>query len=104
MFGQLLFPDGRMRRVSIDMPPGIEEKARLLVAAGWSWTIECHPLTQTVAMWATKTTYGDGAEETEAVSETCLNGPEVPAMVERLVLRVWGMLPGQEGENDGSRQ
>jgi hypothetical protein len=77
-FTQFLFPDGRLRDTSVDVPDDVAALAGELRAAGWSFEIECHPRTGLV--------HADCCDDEEPIAdETCPNGPEVPVMVERLI-------------------
>lgn len=82
-FTQFMFPDGRRNAESIDRPPEIERLADELMAAGWSFEIECHPDTQLVHM--------DCCDDDRAISNRiCRNGPQVPVKVDELVTEAHG--------------
>jgi hypothetical protein len=95
-FIQFLFPDGRIKAESIDMPPEIEALAKELNDAGWCFEIECFPGSQLV--------HADCCDDEESLAEEQeLNGPRIPEMVERLVRDAhteWikrGRVPAQGG-------
>lgn len=77
-FTQFLFPDGRPIPEKIDMPAEVEAMASELREAGWSFEIECSPMTGIV--------YADCCDGGDCLTDDgCNNGPEVPVMVDRLV-------------------
>jgi hypothetical protein len=77
-FTQFLFSDGRVRSDYIEMSNEISALAEELRKEGWSFEIECFPGTGLI--------HADVCDDEEPIAdETCKNGPEVPAMIERLV-------------------
>lgn len=79
-FTQYMRPDGRAVPVMIARPVDIAEKARSIIARGLCF--ECEHLT-TGDVSLTITDPDEGDVDIEVVP----NGPDVPAAVDRLVLR-----------------
>lgn len=78
-FTQYLFPNGRKVKVSIERPLEIATKAADIIASGKRF--ECEMLTTgDVSLTIAD---DDGDQDIEVVP----NGPDVPAAVDRLVLR-----------------
>lgn len=77
-FTQFLFPRGTPKVENIDMPHEVEALADELVAAGWSFEIECSPHTGYV--------HADCCDEDAPIADDgCANGPGVPTMIDNLV-------------------
>lgn len=76
-FTQFLMPDGRQKEVSIDRPEAIGTLARGLIDHGCVFEIEMLS-TGEISM---EVMHG----ENSIAAEICLNGPEVPKAVDRLV-------------------
>jgi uncharacterized protein (DUF849 family) len=77
-FTQFLFPNGERKSVMTEVPADIERMAEEVVAAGFRFEIECHPETQLIHM--------DCCDDDEVLTaHVCLNGPEVPSHVRKLV-------------------
>lgn len=91
-FTQYLRPDGRRTAVEIDRPDDIEQRARRFIEAGGRF--ECEHLTtghvSLTAVW----------KDEDAAIEVVANGPEVPAAVDRLVVRVMSRVGLREKSND----
>lgn len=79
-FTQYMRPDGRAVPVRIARPVEIAEKAQAIIARGLCF--ECEHLT-TGDVSLTITDPDEGDVDIEVVA----NGPEVPAAVDRLILR-----------------
>ena len=81
-FRQYLMPDGRTKDISIDRPEEIEEMAGLVVHRGGRFEIE---------MLSVNRDGGDEIsvtcvhEDMDIAIELCLNGPEVPEAVDKVV-------------------
>jgi hypothetical protein len=91
-FTQFLRPDGRRAQVAIDRPPEIAALAEKIIAAGYRF--ECEHLT---TGHASITISND--DEDRAI-EVVMNGPQVPAAVDRLITRFAATL--ETGEHHGS--
>jgi hypothetical protein len=76
-FTQYLRPDGRKRSTGIELDPQVEAIAERFIESGGRY--ECEELTTGHASF-TAVKYGD-----DVAIEVCMNGPGVPAAVERLV-------------------
>jgi len=76
-FTQFLLPDGRRTQVSIERPEPILEKAQAIIDAGYRF--ECEELVTGQASFTISDDDGDAA------IEVVMNGPGVPAAVDRLV-------------------
>lgn len=84
-FTQYLRPNGRRVEVDIDRPEEIERKAQQIIAAGY--VFECEHLSTGHA----SLTIADPEKEEDVAIEVVMNGPDVPAAVDRLVSKF--MLP-----------
>ena len=78
-FVQYLRPDGRRRHTSIERGPATEAKAAVILRAGY--VFECEELSTGHASF----TIHDPRDEEDVAIEICLNGPEVPATVDKLI-------------------
>ena len=79
-FTQYCLPDGRAKTVFIDRPGDIAEKAKSIIRRGLS--LECEVLaTNEVSFTVTH------PEEGDLECEIVPNGPDVPAAVDRLIIR-----------------
>lgn len=76
-FTQYLRPNGKQRAIEIDRPEEIEAIAHEFIASGGRY--ECEELnTGQVSLTAVK-------DDDDVCIELCMNGPDVPAAVDRLV-------------------
>jgi len=82
-FTQYLRPNGKKRRVEIDRSPEIEAIAQRFIDSGGRY--ECEELTTGHASF-TAVKFVDG-EYQDVCIQLVMNGPGVPAAVDRLVLR-----------------
>jgi len=80
-FRQYLRPDGRQRKVEIDMPPEVEHLAYGFINAGGRYEAEVLT-TGDVSLTAV---YDVDGEDQDIAIELCDNGPGVPEAVEKLV-------------------
>lgn len=81
-FTQYLMPDGRQVPVTIDRPPHIEAVAARLQESGCRFEIEMLS-TGEISLEVVR---GDRDEPEMAVNEICPNGPDVPIMVDKIVI------------------
>lgn len=78
-FTQYLRPDGRKRVVSIDLPDAVAQRAALIIEKGL--VFECEELsTGQVSFTITDPREGD------LDIRICMNGPDVPETVEKLIM------------------
>lgn len=82
-FTQYLRPDGRKKPVEIVRPQPVMERAEAIMAAGYSFEIE-ELSNGMVSM--TITGFDPAIEEVgDLAHELCMNGPDVPAKVDKLI-------------------
>ena len=77
-FTQYLLPNGERRAVSINRPDPVVEKAKAIMEAGFRF--ECEMLSTGHVSFTVSDDYWDYA------IRICLNGPEVPRIVDELIL------------------
>ena len=77
-FTQYLYPDGRREHREFKASEATEKLATELQDAGWHFECECNPRTSIVLVDCCD-------HEEQLAQEAELNGPDVPAAVERLV-------------------
>lgn len=80
-FTQYVRPYGRKRRMTIDLPPDVEERAQKVIAAGWLFEAEI--LTTDQVSFSVHNPHSDEPED--VAIRICDNGPEVPAVVTQLI-------------------
>lgn len=83
-FTQFLMPDGRRKRITIECPPQIEEKAEAIKNAGLDF--ECEVLRNGMVSF----TCTD--DEADQFIELCNNGSGVPKTVEKLINNAYSNL------------
>lgn len=85
-FTQYLMPHGRKDTVRIDRPEDIAAKAAIIASAGY--TLACEMLSdfQTISLTVEN-------DDGDFDIEICANGPDVPAAVDRLIIRASSRLP-----------
>lgn len=83
-FTQYLRPDGRKRETGIERPRDIEDAAQRFIASG-GWFEAEELATGEASLTACREVDG---EPQDIAAEVVPNGPEVPAAVDRLILRV----------------
>lgn len=77
-FTQFRFPHGTPKDAEIAMPAPVEALAKELSDAGWSFECELFPDTQLF--------HADCCDEEDPIADVdCLNGPDVPETVAKLV-------------------
>jgi hypothetical protein len=81
-FTQYLRPDGERRPVEVERPSEIEQLAEQFIAAGGCY--ECEELT---TGHASLTAVHPDCETGDCAIEVVMNGPAVPAAVDRVVRR-----------------